>query len=205
MTHLAQDGAAPVALAALEHFAPTLTVRTIVAIVADHHGLAPAVLTSPSRKAPHVGPRQIAMWLARHHTSASLPEIGRRFGGRDHTTVLHAWRKIEDLRTTDSILARRLEALGARINAADAAMRLDLETEVERRVAALVASTVAASAATVPTTRLAAAVRDFLLARKGAEAASFTANEAPARRSEAFAAARLADAYQAYELGGRTS
>ena len=56
-------------------------------------------------------PRQIAMFLAKTLTPRSLPEIGRRFGNRDHTTVLHAVRKIEDLARNDQILAQELDLL----------------------------------------------------------------------------------------------
>jgi chromosomal replication initiator protein len=58
-----------------------------------------------------VRPRQVAMYLAKTLTLRSLPEIGRRFGGRDHTTVLHAVRKIENLVSTDSALAEEIELL----------------------------------------------------------------------------------------------
>ena len=56
-------------------------------------------------------PRQVAMYLAKTLTSRSLPDIGRRFGGRDHTTVIHAVRKIEELRQTDSQIAEDVELL----------------------------------------------------------------------------------------------
>jgi chromosomal replication initiator protein len=58
-----------------------------------------------------VKPRQVAMFLAKMLTLRSLPEIGRRFGGRDHTTVLHAVRKIEALLQIDTILREELELL----------------------------------------------------------------------------------------------
>jgi chromosomal replication initiator protein len=51
------------------------------------------------------------MWLAKQLTTRSLPDIGRRFGGRDHTTVLHAVRKIENLAGNDSSFAEEIEAL----------------------------------------------------------------------------------------------
>ena len=51
------------------------------------------------------------MWLAKQITTRSLPDIGRRFGGRDHTTVLHAVRRIEALKAEDAQLARDLEVL----------------------------------------------------------------------------------------------
>jgi chromosomal replication initiator protein len=56
-------------------------------------------------------PRQIAMYLAKQLTSRSLPEIGRKFGGRDHTTVMHAVRKVEELNAKDSAFAEDVELL----------------------------------------------------------------------------------------------
>ena len=56
-------------------------------------------------------PRQVAMFLAKTLTSKSLPEIGRRFGGRDHTTVIHAVKKIEDLKSIDNQIAEDVELL----------------------------------------------------------------------------------------------
>jgi chromosomal replication initiator protein len=66
---------------------------------------------SSRRTANVVRPRQVAMYLAKQLTLRSLPEIGRRFGGRDHTTVLHAVRKIENLVHTDTSLAEEIEIL----------------------------------------------------------------------------------------------
>ena len=63
------------------------------------------------RTANVVRPRQVAMYLAKTLTLRSLPEIGRRFGGRDHTTVLHAVRKIENLVNNDTSLAEEIELL----------------------------------------------------------------------------------------------
>ncbi|MGB6503695.1 MAG: helix-turn-helix domain-containing protein, partial [Xanthobacteraceae bacterium] len=63
------------------------------------------------RTANVVRPRQVAMYLAKVLTLRSLPEIGRRFGGRDHTTVLHAVRKIENLASNDSAFAEEIEGL----------------------------------------------------------------------------------------------
>jgi chromosomal replication initiator protein len=56
-------------------------------------------------------PRQIAMYLSKQLTPRSLPEIGRRFGGRDHTTIMHGVRKIEELMATDSQLSDDLQML----------------------------------------------------------------------------------------------
>jgi chromosomal replication initiator protein len=68
-------------------------------------------LGSCGRTANVVRPRQIAMYLAKTLTLRSLPEIGRRFGGRDHTTVLHAVRKIENLVGNDTTTADEVELL----------------------------------------------------------------------------------------------
>ncbi len=68
-------------------------------------------LLSSRRTANVVRPRQVAMYLAKTLTLRSLPEIGRRFGGRDHTTVLHAVRKIEGLVGNDMALAEEIEIL----------------------------------------------------------------------------------------------
>jgi chromosomal replication initiator protein len=68
-------------------------------------------LLSPRRARSIVVPRQVGMYLAKKMTSRSLPEIGRRFGGRDHSTVLHAVRKIDDQIKTDDRLAKEVALL----------------------------------------------------------------------------------------------
>ena len=68
-------------------------------------------MIGPKRVRTFARPRQIAMYLAKQLTSRSLPEIGRRFGGRDHTTVMHGVRKIEELMQKDSQIADDLEML----------------------------------------------------------------------------------------------
>jgi chromosomal replication initiator protein len=68
-------------------------------------------LLSPRRARSIVMPRQVGMYLAKKMTSRSLPEIGRRFGGRDHSTVLHAVRKIDDQIKTDDRLAKEVALL----------------------------------------------------------------------------------------------
>ena len=70
-----------------------------------------ADLISDRRTRAVARPRQAAMWLAKQLTTRSLPDIGRRFGGRDHTTVIHAVRRIDQLRAADPQLARDLEVL----------------------------------------------------------------------------------------------
>jgi len=79
--------------------------------VARQYNVSRADLLSSRRTANVVRPRQVAMYLAKVLTLRSLPEIGRRFGGRDHTTVLHAVRKIENLASSDSALADEIEGL----------------------------------------------------------------------------------------------
>jgi chromosomal replication initiator protein len=80
-------------------------------LVASHFNVSRAEILSARRTANVVRPRQIAMYLAKTLTLRSLPEIGRRFGGRDHTTVLHAVRKIEELVSKDHNLAEVIELL----------------------------------------------------------------------------------------------
>lgn len=83
----------------------------ILRIVGRHYSVPRADLLSPRRARSIVRPRQVGMYLAKKLTPRSLPEIGRRFGGRDHSTVLHAVRKIEELIKTDDNLAREVNLL----------------------------------------------------------------------------------------------
>ena len=83
----------------------------ILKVIGRHYNVARADLLSPRRARSVVVPRQIGMYLAKKLTPRSLPEIGRRFGGRDHSTVLHAVRKIEELMKTDDRLAREVALL----------------------------------------------------------------------------------------------
>ncbi len=85
--------------------------------VADHYNIRIGDLIGPKRVRNFARPRQVAMYLCKQLTSRSLPEIGRRFGGRDHTTVMHGVRRIEELRQSDiqidedvEMLRRALEA-----------------------------------------------------------------------------------------------
>ncbi|NBB15094.1 chromosomal replication initiator protein DnaA [Caulobacter sp. SLTY] len=88
-----------------------VTVDDIQKAVAEHYSLRQADLLSERRNRAIARPRQAAMWLAKQLTTRSLPDIGRRFGGRDHTTVIHAVRRIEELKADDAVLARDLETL----------------------------------------------------------------------------------------------
>ena len=86
-------------------------IEDIQKLVANHYNVSRADLLSSRRTAAVVMPRQIAMYLAKSLTLRSLPEIGRRFGGRDHTTVLHAVRKIDNLCNTDATLKGDVDLL----------------------------------------------------------------------------------------------
>jgi chromosomal replication initiator protein len=81
--------------------ASTPTVERIQDLVAETFGLTRDELLSPSRAARVAWPRQVAMYLAREHTHETLPAIGARFGGRDHSTVLHACKRATDRIRTD--------------------------------------------------------------------------------------------------------
>ena len=86
-------------------------IEDIQRVVARQYNVSRADLLSSRRTANVVRPRQIAMYLAKTLTLRSLPEIGRRFGGRDHTTVLHAVRKIEKALADDTSLSDEVELL----------------------------------------------------------------------------------------------
>ena len=88
-----------------------LTIDEIQRRVADHYALKINDLLSSRRAREVARPRQVAMYLAKMLTPRSLPEIGRRFGGRDHTTVMHALKRIEELRATDHELDRDINQL----------------------------------------------------------------------------------------------
>jgi len=88
-----------------------VTIDEIIRKVADHYNLRLNDMLSPRRARAVARPRQVAMFLSKALTSKSLPEIGRRFGGRDHTTVIHAVKKIEELKSVDSQIAEDVELL----------------------------------------------------------------------------------------------
>ncbi len=92
-------------------------VEDILRVVAKHYNVTRADILSQRRTANVVKPRQVAMYLAKSLSALrSLPEIGRRFGGRDHTTVLHAVRKIDGLIASDRALADEIETLKRLVN-----------------------------------------------------------------------------------------
>jgi chromosomal replication initiator protein len=79
--------------------------------VGAHFGLSSEELLSSARTARIAWPRQVAMYLARELTGESLPSIGRHFGGRDHTTVLHAWRRTSARILSDETSRESVEKL----------------------------------------------------------------------------------------------
>jgi len=79
--------------------------------VADQYKLKMSDLLSKRRSRSIARPRQVAMFIAKELTNHSLPEIGEAFGGRDHTTVLHACRKVRELEIVDTELKRDLKSL----------------------------------------------------------------------------------------------
>lgn len=88
-----------------------VTIDEIMRKVADHYNLRLSDMTSARRARAVARPRQVAMFLSKTLTSKSLPEIGRKFGGRDHTTVMHAVKRVESLSDTDSQMAEDVELL----------------------------------------------------------------------------------------------
>ncbi len=88
-----------------------VTIEEIQKRVAEHFNIRIADMHSARRARAVARPRQVAMYLAKQLTSRSLPEIGRKFGGRDHTTVMHAVRKVEELRSGDSDFSEDVELL----------------------------------------------------------------------------------------------
>ena len=88
-----------------------VTIEEIQKQVAQHFNIRISDMHSARRARSVARPRQVAMYLAKQLTSRSLPEIGRKFGGRDHTTVMHAVKKVEELRDHDSGFAEDVELL----------------------------------------------------------------------------------------------
>ena len=88
-----------------------ITVDKIQNVVSNFFNIALSEMLSQRRSRPLARPRQIAMYLAKKLTSRSLPEIGRRFANRDHTTVIHAVKKIEELKLIDVQVADEVEIL----------------------------------------------------------------------------------------------
>jgi len=88
-----------------------LTVDKIQRAVAEEFGITLNDMTSKRRARDIARPRQVAMYLCKRLTKRSLPDIGRRFGGRDHTTVMHAVKRIDQLRAEDVNFNTRVETV----------------------------------------------------------------------------------------------
>jgi chromosomal replication initiator protein len=88
-----------------------ITIEEIQRRVSEHYNIRLSDMIGPKRVRSYARPRQVAMYLCKQLTSRSLPEIGRRFGGRDHTTVMHGVKRIEELRVQDGQIAEDIEML----------------------------------------------------------------------------------------------
>jgi chromosomal replication initiator protein len=88
-----------------------VTIEEIQKRVAEHYNIRLSEMYSARRARAVARPRQVAMYLAKQLTARSLPEIGRKFGGRDHTTVMHAVRKVDELRSLDRSFAEDIDLL----------------------------------------------------------------------------------------------
>jgi chromosomal replication initiator protein len=94
---------------------PTRSIAEIKAAACEQFGVSGEELISATRTARLAWPRQVAMYLARELTEESLPAIGREFGGRDHTTVLHAWRRTEERISSNAASRTAVEELRSRL------------------------------------------------------------------------------------------
>jgi len=112
---IGSDITLPYAQQVLKNFidsqARKVTIEAIQKAVAEQFGLRLVEIKAKNNSRAIVYPRQIAMYLAKHLTEASLPEIGRQFGGKHHTTVLHSVEKIEEVRKTDKDLNRLINKM----------------------------------------------------------------------------------------------
>ena len=93
-----------------------ITIEAIQRAVAEQFGMRVSDLKQKNNSRNVVVPRQIAMYLAKQMTEASLPEIGRQFGNKHHTTVMHSIGKIDEQRRTDKDLHRTLNKLQDLLN-----------------------------------------------------------------------------------------
>lgn len=94
-----------------------LSIQNIQAVVANFYGLPTTAMTTAQRGRSMAHPRQVAMYLASELTEKSLPDIGRRFGGRDHTTILYGIREVQKRIENDVEVAADVEALRKRLEA----------------------------------------------------------------------------------------
>ena len=100
----------------IEHEEKAITIEIIQKSVSEYYNLKLADLKSRNNSKSVAMPRQVAMYLCKALTHASLPEIGRSFGGKHHSTVIHSIRKIEDLRQKDASFQQRYQQLPRRVS-----------------------------------------------------------------------------------------
>ena len=93
----------------------TLTSTQIIEVVAQFYNTTPDTLLGPDRSKDIALPRQMAMYLIREETDASLPAIGESLGGRDHTTIMYGYRKIADMIERDDSIRRQAIAIRERL------------------------------------------------------------------------------------------
>ena len=93
------------------HESKAVNAPEIMSATAAAYGFTVSELEGPSRKQPLARCRQVAMYLCREHTDLSLPKIGRHFGNRDHTTVMHAIEKVKSVMQTDREVFDRVSEL----------------------------------------------------------------------------------------------
>ena len=114
-SHYGVEASLAVAQQSLKQFIDTqvrkISIETIQRTVAEQFGMRVGELKQKNNARQIVVPRQIAMYLAKHLTEASLPEIGRQFGGKHHTTVMHSIAKIDEQRRADKDLNRTINKL----------------------------------------------------------------------------------------------
>jgi hypothetical protein len=101
-----------------------LNIRTIQRAVCEHYDVSLDDLLSGRRTQALALPRQVAVWLCRRLTTHSMPAIGHHFGGRDHTTVLHAARRVDELRKSDAAMQVLLDSYITALQLAAAARTL---------------------------------------------------------------------------------
>lgn len=95
-----------------------MTIKDCITIVGKQYGFAPVELLSARRQAPLVKARHVACWLAKYSTASSYPKIAHCLGGRDHTTILHAIKRIEARRAADPAFRAETDALLAKVRQA---------------------------------------------------------------------------------------
>lgn len=186
----------------------TITMRAVSAMAGQEFGVTLGVMKSASRMGVVARARQVAMYLCVSELGKTLPEAGRFFDGKDHTTVLHAVRKVAALIETDAAFAARIERIRVQIRAAEAEV-LPLPTQAPATDAGPPADPLIqpVMVPVVPASvgRLTQAVDEYLKARRRLEGDRFSAHEAPSRRVEEQKLSGLKIAYHDFLAGGQAS